>query len=155
MRCPRRGKKTKTHRRPATFGTAAQPHSRTAARACMPNFVYLLQSTSSPAKTYIGVTNDIARRLRQHNGEIVGGARYTRRFRPWKFLALFAMRSRREALQLEWRAKHTSRRVGERGPPPPPPGDRLASTTMLRASSARRARARRWWRPAMRAYASR
>ncbi len=82
----------------------------------MPNFVYLLQSTSSPAKTYIGVTNDIARRLRQHNGEIVGGARYTRRFRPWKFLALFAMRSRREALQLEWRAKHTSRRVGERGP---------------------------------------
>ena len=105
------GKKPRPTDAPAPL---TQPHSR--APACMPNFVYLLQSTSSPAKTYIGVTNDIARRLRQHNGEIVGGARYTRRFRPWKFLALFAMRSRREALQLEWRAKHTSRRVGERGP---------------------------------------
>lgn len=82
----------------------------------MPDFVYLLRSTANPARTYIGVTNDIARRLRQHNGEIAGGARSTRRFRPWRFLALFAMRSRREALQLEWRAKHTRRRVGEHGP---------------------------------------
>lgn len=81
----------------------------------MTTFVYLLQSVSQPGKSYIGVTNDISRRIRQHNGEIVGGATYTRRFRPWKFYALFRMRTRREALQLEYRAKKTRCRVSEKG----------------------------------------
>ncbi|MBA5248580.1 MAG: GIY-YIG nuclease family protein, partial [Gammaproteobacteria bacterium] len=38
--------------------------------------VYLLECTNNTL--YCGVTNDIKKRLRQHNGEIVGGARYTR-----------------------------------------------------------------------------
>tara|TARA_B100002051_G_C16336628_1_gene439552 strand:- start:115 stop:438 length:324 start_codon:yes stop_codon:yes gene_type:complete len=79
------------------------------------NFVYLLRSTSTPNKTYIGVTNDISRRIRQHNGEIAGGARSTRRYRPWKFYALFRLRSRQDALRLEWRAKHAGTRKEERG----------------------------------------
>ncbi len=37
---------------------------------------------------YTGVTRDLARRIRQHNGELVGGANYTRARRPvtavWK-----------------------------------------------------------------------
>lgn len=37
--------------------------------------VYLLRSGN---RTYIGSTTDPRRRLRQHNGEIVGGARATR-----------------------------------------------------------------------------
>lgn len=80
-----------------------------------PNFVYLLRSTTTPNKTYIGVTNDISRRIRQHNGEIAGGARSTRRFRPWKFYALFRLRTRRDALRLEWKAKHGGTRKDERG----------------------------------------
>lgn len=43
-------------------------------------FVYLVQCADGTY--YTGVTTDLARRLRQHNGEIVGGAGYTRGRRP-------------------------------------------------------------------------
>jgi putative endonuclease len=79
----------------------------------MRTYVYLLASASVPGTTYIGVTNDLARRLRQHNGEIAGGARFTRRARPWCFAAVFAVSTRRAALQLEYRAKRARRRAGE------------------------------------------
>lgn len=71
-----------------------------------PVFVYILQSSTDPKKSYVGVTQDLTRRLRQHNGKIVGGARYTRRFRPWTFHSIFQVRSRSDALSLEWRIKH-------------------------------------------------
>jgi putative endonuclease len=38
--------------------------------------VYLLINTNNN-KTYVGITNNINRRIRQHNKELVGGARYT------------------------------------------------------------------------------
>lgn len=38
--------------------------------------LYLLENTYNK-KTYLGVTVNIERRIRQHNGELVGGARYT------------------------------------------------------------------------------
>ena len=40
--------------------------------------VYVLVSPSSGA-TYVGVTTDLERRLAQHNGDVPGGARRTRR----------------------------------------------------------------------------
>ena len=42
--------------------------------------VYLLRCADSTL--YTGVTTDLARRLRQHNGELSGGASYTRGRRP-------------------------------------------------------------------------
>ena len=33
---------------------------------------------------YCGITTNIERRLKQHNGELTGGAKYTRSYRPWK-----------------------------------------------------------------------
>jgi len=71
-------------------------------------YVYLLQSDK---KTYIGATTDVKRRLRQHNRELKGGAKYTSQgnwtcvgyvsgFPTWK-----------EALKFEWKWKQLSRSV--------------------------------------------
>ncbi|CAK8575610.1 unnamed protein product [Lathyrus sativus] len=45
--------------------------------------VYLILSTNLPIKTYVGVTTNFPRRLRQHNGELKGGAKASRAGRPW------------------------------------------------------------------------
>ena len=68
--------------------------------------VYCLVSVHDSARTYVGCTNNLKRRLRQHNGEIVGGARFTRAHRPWKHAWIVSGLQRRDALQLEWAVKH-------------------------------------------------
>lgn len=72
--------------------------------------VYLLSSACG-RRTYIGCTNDLRRRLRQHNGALVGGARATRGGRPWRVAAAVhgLGRSARRALCLEWALKHWRR----------------------------------------------
>ena len=42
-----------------------------------PNYVIYLLINTINNYTYIGITNNTDRRLRQHNGELVGGAKYT------------------------------------------------------------------------------
>ena len=43
-------------------------------------FVYVL--VSGRGRTYVGIATDVDRRLRQHNGELVGGPRATPGHRP-------------------------------------------------------------------------
>ena len=43
----------------------------------MNNWALYLLENSDNKKTYLGVTVNINRRIRQHNGELVGGAKYT------------------------------------------------------------------------------
>jgi predicted GIY-YIG superfamily endonuclease len=43
-----------------------------------PFLVYALRHTHQIHRSYTGQTNDFLRRIRQHNGKISGGARYTR-----------------------------------------------------------------------------
>ncbi|CAA3018052.1 Hypothetical predicted protein [Olea europaea subsp. europaea] len=45
--------------------------------------VYLILSSNPPVKTYVGVTYNFSRRLKQHNGELKGGAKASRAGRPW------------------------------------------------------------------------
>ena len=59
--------------------------------------------------TYVGATLDLARGLRQHNGEIKGGAKYTRLGAKGSWAVVFTVqgfREQREALQFEWALKH-------------------------------------------------
>lgn len=70
-----------------------------------PWFFYIIQNGYS---TYAGVSPDPKRRLRQHNGEIVGGAKYTTSKGPgWKHICLVSgFRTKIEAMQFEWAVKH-------------------------------------------------
>ena len=70
-------------------------------------YVYWIQSAN---RAYIGATVDPKKRLRQHNGEIAGGAMRTRNRGPWHFECIVSgFRTWQEALQYEWAAKYHSR----------------------------------------------
>lgn len=76
--------------------------------------VYVIQGTSPDGKKpyYVGCTTDVARRIRQHNGEIAGGGIYTSRHRPWSQhpLALYGPYfGRSEAQRAEYALKHSRR----------------------------------------------
>jgi putative endonuclease len=43
-------------------------------------YVYILQSENQPDRFYTGVTDDISRRLREHN---TGQSIHTNKFKPW------------------------------------------------------------------------
>lgn len=62
-------------------------------------FVYLLECADG--SLYTGVARDVERRLKQHNGELVGGARYTSGRRPVILCWSEACDSRGEAQQRE------------------------------------------------------
>lgn len=57
--------------------------------------------------TYAGVSPDPVRRLRQHNGEIKGGAKYTTSKGPgWRHICLISGFDKIQSLQFEWAVKH-------------------------------------------------
>jgi predicted GIY-YIG superfamily endonuclease len=83
----------------------AQNTSKAQREEMHPYLVYCLQSHTHPNKSYIGCTINFPQRLRQHNGEITGGARYTRGFRPWKPVFHVTGLLHSEALKLEYALK--------------------------------------------------
>lgn len=59
-----------------------------------------------PKRTYVGITNDFSRRIRQHNRVISGGARRTRGF-VWKPVCMISgFPDKTEALRCEYRLHH-------------------------------------------------
>lgn len=62
--------------------------------------------------TYAGVSPDPIRRLRQHNGEIKGGAKYTTSRGPgWRHICVISgFRDKIQAMQFEWAVKHVAPR---------------------------------------------
>lgn len=84
-------------------------------------WVYVIQSEqprftkrgSAPGFFYVGSTTNPARRLRQHNGEIRGGGRYTAKHRPWIPRALYGpYANRSEAFKAEIALKRGKRGAG-------------------------------------------
>jgi structure-specific endonuclease subunit SLX1 len=76
-------------------------------------YCYLISSKSSPNYTYIGITNNLPRRLRQHNKEIKGGAKATRRYTDWEFIKTVEMENKSKAMSLEWKWKHRQTKSGK------------------------------------------
>jgi len=81
--------------------------------------VYLLHNSENPC-TYIGSTNNPSRRIRQHNGELVGGARYTHRNKPeidsekWQYYGYIPYLDKHMALSIEKRIQIRSRKMKDR-----------------------------------------
>ena len=75
-------------------------------------FFYIIQNSNC---TYAGVSPDPVRRLRQHNGEIKGGAKYTLSKGPgWKHVCIVSgFQTKIQSMQFEWAVKHQKpRNVG-------------------------------------------
>lgn len=81
-------------------------------------YCYILRNTDEKYKrrTYNGSTNNLKRRIRQHNEEIKGGARATKgKGGKWEYCAiLYGFHDHINALSCEWRIKCPSGRPGKR-----------------------------------------
>ena len=87
------------------------------AKKQLPNYCYILKNDKDDA-TYVGYTNNPEKRIRQHNGEIAGGARFTcarvrKRGCKWTFLAIITfdtpLFNNKVALSYEWHLKFLAR----------------------------------------------
>jgi putative endonuclease len=87
--------------------TVCQPASASGPSSGKEWRVYLLRCSDD--SLYCGVTTDLERRLRQHNGDIVGGARYTQGRRPVALLWSARCESRSAAQQQEAALRRLSR----------------------------------------------
>ncbi len=68
-------------------------------------YVYILQSIDLSERFYIGYTNDLKRRLAQHNSEHLG---HTEKYRPWRIKNYFAFDDEQKAKDFEQYLKSQS-----------------------------------------------
>ncbi len=77
---------------------------------------YCLKSSVS-RRTYVGASVNFTRRLRQHNGELVGGSKYTSSNRPWVLVYMVeGFSSWKQALSFEWQWKKVKCKYGSISP---------------------------------------
>jgi predicted GIY-YIG superfamily endonuclease len=68
--------------------------------------MYLVYILKSDNLSYVGMTNDFTRRFRQHNGDLKGGAKYTKKRKFWYPICIIdGFETMKEAMQCEWRLK--------------------------------------------------
>jgi predicted GIY-YIG superfamily endonuclease len=74
------------------------PFEALAKKGCRVHYVYLLQSEQVASERYIGVTNDLRNRLREHNA---GKSAHTAKFKPWRVTTYVAFSDRGKAEAFE------------------------------------------------------
>jgi len=62
------------------------------------HIVYILISTKDLSKYYIGITQDLEERLKEHNGSRCG---YSKKYAPWKLETYIVFRNKSLAEKLE------------------------------------------------------
>jgi len=70
-------------------------------------YVYILKSVSVN-KTYVGHTNNLERRLAEHNS---GKSQFTKAYKPWRIIYSVKFNTRVEAIEREKYFKSSSGRV--------------------------------------------
>jgi putative endonuclease len=71
-------------------------------------YVYILQSINSPENFYVGLTNDVQRRLLEHNQ---GKSTHTNKHAPWKIKTYIAFCDQQQAFEFERYLKTSSGRA--------------------------------------------
>lgn len=72
----------------------------------MEYYAYLIYSPLLSA-TYIGITNDIYKRILQHNNILSGGAKSTKKTNDWMYYCFVGcFNNKSEAMRFEWLWKH-------------------------------------------------
>ena len=71
-------------------------------------YVYLLANINFPSETYIGLTDDLRKRLAAHNE---GRASHTRKFKPWRLVTYLAFSDEDKAVAFERYLKSSSGRA--------------------------------------------
>jgi putative endonuclease len=73
--------------------------------ATYPYHVYIVRCNDGTF--YTGITNNLEKRLLQHNGNMWGGAKYTRGRGPVELVYIEKYPTRKDAAKREWEIKHT------------------------------------------------
>jgi len=61
-------------------------------------YVYIIQSISHPDQIYVGCTEDIKKRLSNHNS---GTTSHTDKYKPWKIVVYIAFEDKTKAYDFE------------------------------------------------------
>jgi predicted GIY-YIG superfamily endonuclease len=80
-------------------------------------YCYLIAFTenNSIKRTYIGITNNLEKRIKQHNGLIKGGAKSTRCSDQWfYYMKVGNFKDKGEALSFEYNWKHSKSGIGNK-----------------------------------------
>lgn len=76
---------------------------------------YCIQNIEK-TRTYVGATNNFSKRLRQHNGEISGGAKSTSGYGWRPLILVHGFPSRHDLLRFEWLWKHSKEFITYKSP---------------------------------------
>ena len=72
------------------------------------SYTYILQSETDPERYYIGSTEDLRQRLKEHNA---GKCAHTRKYGPWAIKSYFAFEKKETAREFERYLKTGSGRM--------------------------------------------